>query len=356
MRIFLLLLHILLFGHLLNIIMPSHAYDDIHFFRPIFFFGEPHLERPGLCNLTAYGSHGTHIAHRPHHFSCQPNPIPQATVSLTEIAILWSQNSIRGFFVSGYIPIRSFSVTNQQYSATTHQICSIARAQHQTFTTPPSSANYVRTGVGDVAIAAGWTINYEETRIIDFIDGTIQCGITLPTSTHPEPNYLFDIPLGYQGHTGYFIIGDASLGLFDWLTFGAHLQVIGFSPRFAYEQATTFQYTKKPGMGVTVGTFCKADHVILGLSVTAAYSFTHKGQDTALPCIPSSSGLPIPQFCDTAWSMHAIHIIVDYDFATYKNPYAPRMGFIWNKGFRGRHSVPFSLLGGLWDMSAVWVF
>src|SRR5204862_3907143 len=73
-------------------------------------------------------------------------------------------------------------------------------------------------GFGDLSSYLGWTHNYQETTILDFIDTTIMKGILAPTGKKRKENTLFSLPLGYNGHWGWPITGMASLGLYEWIT------------------------------------------------------------------------------------------------------------------------------------------
>lgn len=359
------------FYSLITISSAVEGYDEIHRYRPILFFGEARLSRDGLMSSKIQANHGS--ASQAYNncgvkvcaadiFGTSYNEaiallgsrsvealagrcLQQLT--FTELILTWYQNFARGFFVGCYVPFRTIHLYNfpqvSAYNPLQHREC-------------------MQRGMGDFACSLGWTYNYEETQKIDFVDIAVQAGVALPTSKPTLGYDLFDIALGYEGRTGYFFIVDGTCGALDWLTCGAHVQGLFFEQQPV--QRTIL--TPKPDGSISnacacvpthqnaawvIGLFTKADHIILGFSCTLGYSFTYKGPQfvkTNGPIINGSRYYP--------WSMHTIHLELDYDLATYSNPYAPRVGVAYNKAVGGKNVYDTSLWGGLAEFTILFTF
>lgn len=344
------------------------AYDEIHRYRPILFFGESHLSRDGLMGFKLQANHGS----ASEAYNACGNKVPPADIlgdaycqkitrigsirnnalctsfsqrlAFTELILNWYQNFARGFFVTCYIPFRTIHLYNFPQEIPYNPL------QHH---------EAMQRGMGDFACSIGWAYNYEETKKIDFIDVAIQAGVALPTSKPTLGNDLWDVALGYEGRAAYFFIIDSACGIFDWLTFGAHIQGLFFEQHLAQHTIfnvqdeynnTCFQTHRKPAW--VAGVYSKADHVLLGFSVTLGYSFTHQGSQTwHINQLASFQHQRL-----TSWSMHTIHLELDYDLATYSNPYAPSIGVAYNKAVAGKNIFDTSLWGGVAEFTILFTF
>ena len=351
-------------------VLPVTAYDEIHRYRPILFFSESRLSRDALMSLKAQADHGSASKA----YNACGNKVPLADIfgdayhekialigtknmpppctnfaqrlTFTELILTWSQNFARGFFVSCYIPFRTIHLYNFPQITPYNPL-----QQHES----------MLRGMGDFACSMGWAYNCEDTEKIDFIDVAMQIGIALPTSKPTLGNDLFDINLGYEGKTGCFFIMDGACGIFDWLTFGAHLQGLFFEHQAIHHTVLTDEapassistcLPSKRDSAWGVGAYGKADHLILGFSGTLAYSFTYQG-----PQIWNFNQLMPDQLQRlAAWSMHVIHVELDYDLATYSNPYAPSIGIAYNKAVAGTNVFDTSLWGGIAEFTMLFTF
>ncbi len=351
---------------LLSILFPLAAYDEILQYRPPLFFGEPHIARDGLlavaCNLDhgstshSYNGAGDRV---PLYRLWEPCDRAHSTApwvgkfSLTEIVLTGYQEFIKGLFVSWYMPARFLHIRHARdlLSASSQELTTSAR------------------GLGDIAWSLGWAYNYEACEVLDFIDVTIQSGVALPTSRVSCAQSTFAVPLGYQGHTGFFGIADSSLGIFDWLTIGAHIQAIGFSDTYEcvpYCSDVTLacrpdaqharpQYLVDRHPAAVVGLYTKADHLILGLSLLVGYSYMHQGARS----VAGGGARLLPQTAAAyfeSWSMHTIHTSIDYDWATYDTIYAPRVSITYNTVVAGTRIIPLPLFQGSIDFTFVLSF
>jgi hypothetical protein len=351
--------------------LPLVAYDEIHRYRPILFFGEPHLARSGLMDFKLQADHGSakhafnscgaevypaDIFGTPYQQAIRSNgalPAPniatnfQQKLTFTELIITWYQNFAGGFFITGYVPFRTIHVHNFP------QITPYNPLQQQ---------QRIYRGMGDFACSLGWAWNYEETVHVDFVDASVQLGVAFPTSNPRLSNDLFGISLGYDGQIGYFLVIDSSVGIFDWLTFGFHTQGLFFGQQ-AYGRQVLIQQpeslrtlqgcvdTKKSPAWVA-GIYTKADHMFVGFSATLGYSFIRQEIDR----IRSTCNIIFPSSRLQMWNMHIINFLLDYDFATYSNPYAPDVSVAYNKILAGKNVYDTSLWGGALELTLLFKF
>jgi len=199
-------------------------------------------------------------------------------------------------------------------------------------------------GVGDVSLALGYTINYEEADYLDFVDATVKAGVILPTSKKRNEDLAFSIPVGYNGHTGFFGELDLALGIYDWATIGTNVNIKWFNRRYrtirvktAREQNSLIKLAKdtariKHGGIYNVGTYFKADHFVAGLSFLVGYSYTTK-KDDELDCFKNTCidcQIASTDCARREWHMHTVHFWAEYDFTKEGNSIGPRVNAFYN--------------------------
>ncbi|CAN5173912.1 hypothetical protein BH09DEP1_BH09DEP1_5500 [soil metagenome] len=293
--------------------LPLNAIDNPHFWRGNNFlseFYEPRLAWPWLTTGQVTLGFGTTESGRDAHGHSIPlidlydpaltqNPAyDHVRFHIIEANLALSQNFDRGFFAQAHVPLRKLSFTH---------LPALGDLQGQ----------HTHRGFGDLSILGGWTLNYEDTQDLDYIDATIRAGLLFPTGAKRKPIYLIDIANGYNGHYGFPISLDVAFGCYDWITLGTHLGVMPFIKR------SSLLYPS-PGTIWEANAYFKADHMLLGFSFLFDYSYAHQSgnkQHTALPN-------PDPQF--NSWAMHTLNFLVSYDLATYQKPYLPEVGFFYN--------------------------
>ncbi len=335
------------------------ALDNSHFYRASFFTGEPRFEKRWLQTLGVTCSGGSTRTARNACGKkvCLDNPeilqkllacpigIPRdlqieidGRFGIFEAIIDWYSNYTCGFFTHFYLPIRSLEITD------------ISCGRRRVLARNPYDQhvlNVRKSGLGDVSLLGGWTINYEQTECLDFIDFAVQVGLLLPTGVERSERKLLDIPLGYDGHFGIPILFDSAIGFYDWLTLGLHGDVLIFIDRFKHIKkvgrcaldACERAHVQRRPLGA-IECYIKADHVVQGLSWLLGYRYDHKGHDLWRSC---KKRLPV---CCPGWRMHTLNVIAEYDFAHLDRPCAPRIGLIYNAAVGGRNIFTTSILGG----------
>lgn len=229
---------------------------------------------------------------------------------------------------------------------------------------------YSKSDIGDVSLLMGWTVNYQDTCYLDFIDATFQIGVLTPSAKRYNIKHIFDLPTGYNHHPGISVIFDASFGLYEWLTLGYHsagLFLFDKTQRlFMKTNAHTNGFIKlakgkanvSPGTHWQIGTYLKADHFCGGLSIYLGYIFDMAERTHIVPCSTKKFDKTIVNtdslLC--GWRMHNMNIVIEYDFAREGRPNAPRLAFICNPILGGKRIFDNSTFGGYLSVDCSWYY
>lgn len=330
------ILFILLLG---NLPLSAMNIGNLHRYRAQLFAGEPFLaeERLGRLDIQVGAGSTTHartqngqktdilVADGTHAYT--------GTFHITEATFSYSQNFSHGLFAGVFVPFRSIKITNG---------CRIDCRSKQK--TPVQS--FKKRGSGDVTLYAGWTINYQETCVLDYIDATFKLGALIPSAPKKDPVNPLSIPLGYNGHPGVTFVADSSFGIYDWLTVGAHAETILF---FAKKQNERKARIHK-GPAWQVGIYARADHLVRGLSGLIGYSYTQQQKESLY--VHSAAPLaifPVNSLC-TGWSMHTLHTGIEYDFTKENMKYGPRVGAFYDIQMSGKNTFNANLGGGTFGL------
>lgn len=309
---------------------PVAAIDNPHFWRGTNFltdFYEPRLAWPWLTTGQITLGFGTTETARDEHGHSVPiiglfdpglvdNPsYDHVRFHIIEANLSVSQNFDRGFFAQAHIPLRKLSFTH---------LPALGNLQGEN-----SHRNF-----GDLSILGGWTINYEETQELDYVDATLRAGLLFPTGAKRKPLYLVSISNGYNGHYAFPVSFDIAIGFFDWITLGAHGGAMPFFKRSAERELIY----PTPGTIWEANGYFKADHMLLGFSFLFDYSYAHQSKHTN-----PSLAYADPQF--NSWTMHTLQFLVSYDFATYAQPHLPEVGFFYNLVVGGKRIFNTDMAG-----------
>lgn len=252
--------------------------DNAHFYRATNFFGEPRFERPWLSTFDVYASYGStsrgfNSEHHkvplldiygPYNMQLLGVGVPGKDFSnisdvileelsllpargsfgylsydghfkLTELNFFYVQNFAHGIFFQFHTPVRFMNITDISFCDLSPNDCQEPNVNNplwQAFLTDFNSilnqyclcaGSVNERGIGDASLQLGWTLNYQETEVLDFVDLTIKSGYLIASSKKQNPNNVFSIPLGYNGHAAIPLSFDAALGTYDWLTIGGHM-------------------------------------------------------------------------------------------------------------------------------------
>ena len=284
-----------------------------------------------------------------------------AKSKILETHLAYTQNFSHGVFFQVHIPIHTIELTRVQYDIP------FIEDWHYHDDTPTlwrtfaqhflpimkhwglSVDGYRKTGLGDITLALGVTRNNDETSYFDFIDATAKVGILLPTGRSVHVDQVFDIALGYNGHTGVVIAGSAALGMFEWLSFGIYGQLLLLAHREQMLRIKTHPCQSgfihlacesvriKPGLVAQLTIYVKADHVLRGLSTLFGYSFAlqrdshvkRRDSHARACCIGDDERFK-------QWRSHTLHAMAEYDFATDPLRPSATLGFYCNITVTGK--------------------
>ena len=403
---------------------PILSYDNAHFYRATFFFGEPRFEKEKLttfdlvisggsafkgydscgnktCFLDIYGPNNMQFLGKNLPRKCEMERESEKILAnllkiptrecfgnfsffgefrTWEIYFSIIQNFKKGFFTHVHIPIRKLEIFPVIYcdlspddqeepnSRNPYWREFIQKFNYILSDFNLSANNFCASGPGDVSFMLGWTKNHEKTEYIDFIDGTIRAGISLPTSKERNENCAFSMPLGYNGHLGFNICADISLGLYEWLTFGIHTDVIFFNTitksmriKTACEQNGFIKLAKervriKKGNLYNAGFFLKADHAFLGSSLILGYIFSLKQNDHLTFCRTCGINSKIANNDEMLkkWSMNTLNFILEYDFTKEDHKFGPRVSIFYNHVAGGKRIIKTHTGGIGFGFEVVW--
>lgn len=309
--------------------------------------------------------------------------------SILESNILVSQNFTHGFFCQAHLPVRSMKVSHINFVDVSPGVsrCHPFNGQCPNSSTPIwqtflnsfgsilsqydiSTEPFNKTGIGDFTFLLGWTINYQETEILDYIDATIRCGLLAPTSPQTNINDLFAIPFGYDGHWGFPLGFDLAIGAYEWVTIGTHLDAIVFANtthdvrmKTAADQRGIIKLAQgkaeiQRGILWNGSMYFKADHIARGISFMLGYSYTKQNNTVLTPC---DIAIFDPYVVNTdqmlkEWHMHVFHCSLEYDFTCNESWIGSHIGLFYNHEIGGEHIFKTDMVGGQFGINVAWDF
>lgn len=401
----------------------TQAFDNPHFYRASYLFSEPRFQRNLLTSfdvtlgggstdkarnqnhktvplLNIIGLHSMHElgVNVPNKNLADPRDVILTQLALTpardkfatfsicgnfsifEADFSYIQNTYYGIFVQAYLPVRKLEIKDIKFvdlsptdNTFPNKKTPIWQAFLQQFDSilqryELSKESTDQTGTGDLTFFVGWTHNYQETKLLDFVDITLRLGVLAPTGKTRDEDEIFSLPLGYNGHWGIPFVADAAIGFYDWLTLGAHLQTMFFAKRTAEVRMKTGPQQRgliKLAKGLAeidkgavwnAGGYVKADHFASGLSITLGYSFASQNSDSLCPCKPNEFDPNIVNSDEIlqGWKMHTINLFVEYDFTEQDSRFGPRLAFLYNAQVGGKRVFKTNILGGNIGLDIAW--
>jgi len=359
------------------------AFDNPHFYRATNMFLEPRIEHDFLSTFDATFASGSTHKSRNKEGSLVPlldiygtHPITivdkepmvvsiGGTFNIREANLFFMQNFLRGFFLFTQLPIRHLK-TDQ--FATVLSKKSAINLRHLLTSLGLNPQPFNATGAGDLTCSLGWTHNYQNTTTLDFIDMTCVLGILAPTGKKKNPDLLFSLPLGYNGHWGVPLSVKLSLGMYEWITLGISTDLLFFldNTEFLGLKTSTEQsnlilllhdhVSVKKGFIWDTGVYVKADHFMYGLSFTFAYSYAGEQKTVLTPIdnIKLNKTIINSDQSLKKWNMHTLHFFAEYDFAKQDSKIGPRVGFFYNYQIKGMRTFNTNMCGGSFGIDIAW--
>lgn len=410
--------------HLATLIIAIQGSCDIHFYRAVPFFKEPRLERPWLSSFDVWvGGGSTKKAHDAskakvalfdlygvHQMQAVGNGICKdftnrldnliiklallnsapgfATFSIEgnfssiEAGIRYTQNFDKGLFLECYLPIRSFTIDNLTFLdlsgsdtypnmydpywiAFKNELPTIMEKHGLSITA------WKEHGCGDFVLLGGFTMSHQDTQEIDFIDVTMQAGVSMPTGKTQDLGYAFALPFGYNKHWGFPLHFVSSIGAYEWLTVGMSIDALflfgksheEFRMKVSAQQSSILLLNKgqarvHPGSIWSVAPFLKADHVIRGLSLTVGYTYAHQKATDITPFDKAEFNYSIVNSDERfkGYVLHTLHVAAEYDFTQQNWQCGPRIGITYNHQISGKRCFKAYLANVTGGLEIAWDF
>ncbi|MFA5074584.1 MAG: hypothetical protein WC436_00610 [Candidatus Babeliales bacterium] len=310
---------------------------------------------------------------------------------INELNLDLRQNIISGLFVQLLVPVRQVEIKQIKYidqSDLTDPFFTTRQdlAHTTTWESLKTNLNTIlnsygiqnynqsikKTNFGDITLLVGWQ-GYpcsNDKPAID-IGLELKLGLLFPAGSNLNPNYIFSIPTGYDGHWGVTFQGQANLEYQKWLYLAAHAS----STFFMTERKTKLLKTDSLQQGFIklargrvksdagllwhIGIDAKLDHIFKGFSALVGYSYNRQEAEKL-----SHVGDYFDQsIIDTdlsfyQWSMNTAHFMIDYDFSVHmpNSKFAPRVNIFYNLPFSGKNSFKTDMIGGGLGCDIRWIF
>lgn len=300
--------------------------------------------------------------------------------SLTELNFAATQNLINGFFLHARMPLKFFHIQDIVFEDLSPKDIYPTNEEPVWLSFKKNMANILahygmstdawkQHGIGDLLVTTGWTISYQDTVEIDFIDATLEAGLLLPTSKKADLANVFALPFGHEKHLGFPLRASLALGIYEWLTFGCSFDGLifldkkhdEFRMKISEKQSTIFlptkgQATVNRGSLWEAQLFMKADHVVQGLSVTFGYTFMHQQRSFVTPFDNNLFSYTIVNNDNRfkAYTMHTIHLLLEYDFTEQNWSYGPRVAFGFHKSVSGKQVFDGYTINGIGGLEIAW--
>jgi hypothetical protein len=198
---------------------------------------------------------------------------------------------------------------------------------------------------------------------------TFKFGILVPTGAKRDEDQVFSLPLGYNGHWGVPISADLALGLYDWLTFGGHIDALFFAKttreirmKTALYQSGLIKLTKgKVDIDRrslwNAGLYLKGDHIARGLSLLFGYTFSNQNATTleTCDCCLDPSIINSDEMLQ-GWKMHTVHFWTEYDFSKEDSRVGVRLAAFYNLQVSGKRVFKTNTGGGSIGVDLSWNF
>lgn len=243
------------------------------------FPGEPPVDCPELCSVDLRICGTTKS-------KCREKSAAMKNLHITETSFSLSCNPAQHVFASLFVPLVHI---HQSRAANRPLECHTA---------------------GAVTLTIGVTGSYLSHPRMDFIDLSVETGITFP-SPHNIGSNSAGVPLK----------GTICIGLFDWLSAGLETDVILF-------------LNPTPGFQENVCWYLKADHFMRGFSAHLGYSYSRQY---------NSPLIWYQKIC--WWDMHTLHFALSFDAARERYPSLPWVEFFYDRTLNGHHIGGYSLIG-----------
>ena len=226
-----------------------------------------------------------------------------------------------------------------------------------------------QTGIGDVAVYAGWTKNNEDAEDLDFADLTIRLGALLGNAQKKDQDKAFSIAPGYDGHKAFLADVALSIGANSIITLDFYAKLLAFFKQTLNVRMQTAQgqngfiklakgsAERSLGSLYELGASVSCE-VLEPMSVSLGYSYAHKGIDklTAANATLFPAAIVNSDSMLQGWSHHVVHIGIDLNFTHNERAIHPHVGLFYNRVIKAHSSFFNHTVGGDFGLAITWNF
>lgn len=294
-----------------------------------------------------------------------------------DFSLCATQNFTYGFFGRLVVPVtqrnvKEVAISNTVASASRQTDATwVAQLNNLATTLAPYNLTFAdekSTDIGDVELHLGWTYNENSSQLFDFLDATIQVGISTGSGKKKDENKVFSLPAGYDGHVGIPVSFDCGVGFYEWINISGHVGGTFFvkktktmrmktsASQNGFIQLGLGEAKRDLGNLFDVGVCLKADHIAGGLSVAVGYNYTAQKATTLTPTdtVNFSAATASSNEKLQSWNVHAIHACAEYDFSKEGHTYHPTLGVHYNRSVAGKRAFKGYAVGGSAGLNITW--
>lgn len=304
--------------------------------------------------------------------------------SYVEADFYFAQNFKKGFFAELNIPVVHTKFNNVTFAdqSATSGFPNNQDANWQFLIDPTNLAATLalydleagdtsKTGVGDIELYVGWTMNKEDLcDSIDFLDTTIKVGINMPSGFKKDQNQAFSVAAGYDGNTGFPIQFDAAIGFFEWFTLEGHvggtffvnktknLRMVTSAQQNGFIKLGYGEAKRDLGNLFDAGAYLKADHVFKGFSFSIGYVYAHQAKTTltATDTATYPTAIINTDSMLQKWVSQSLNGVIEYDFAKEGKRWNPVIGVFYSQPVAGVRIFNTKTGGGYAGVNVAWDF
>jgi hypothetical protein len=229
--------------------------------------------------------------------------------------------------------------------------------------------NFKEDGIGDIGVYLGWTKNNDDSEDLDFIDATIKIGGLLGNAKKKNPDKIFSLAGGYDGHHGFVTDINLAMGSNERLAleiFGQYIYLfkrnLNVRMQTALGQNGFIKLLKgaaqrNPGNLYQFGGRLKFD-AMESMTFSTGYHYAHQSKTTL--AATDSVQFPTAVVNDDSmladWSMHVFHVGMDLDFTHQDRRVHPRAGISYQHVVKARNAFLNHSVGGNLGLSVTFNF
>ena len=311
---------------------------------------------------------------------------------MRELDLCYKQNIKYGFYIQAYAPLREAKINAIDYVNTLTS--SSENATLDTFLDDtldtvlsenglnPIKSNWGKSGISDVIVSAGWHGMEENVGwILDSFRGFFQIGAIIPCASRRSLDYVFEVPLGHNGHWGVNMHAQAQAVLWKWFAVGVTTDASVFlSKKYMRRMQTSINQngwiqlekglaSVNPGNVWNLGAYLGVDRVFGGFSAYAGYTYakeektTLEVHDTAFLATAAAADQYFSKNQQVnaderleGWYQHQLVLQAEYDFAAHSTKFAPRLNLFYTLPIRGEYAFVTSVIGGTLGLQIGWSF